>query len=106
MQGGPADSGYLSPVHAPQDVDQRICRCIRQCEGMESQQVRGHPLFVVESGLYEGGTQQKPSQPNGAHPCGGHLTSPRSDFVGEGDNDNMLSMQGLQIPMHIHPEVI
>ena len=40
---------------------------------MESKQVRGHPLFAVESGLYEGGMQQKPSQMDRAHPCRGTL---------------------------------
>ena len=73
---------------------------------MESKEVRGHPLFAVESSLYEGGMQQKTSQTDSAHPYRGHLTSPRIDFVGEGNNDKMLSMQGLQIPTHIHPKVI
>ena len=59
---------------------------------MESKQVRGHPLFAVESGLYKGGMLQKTSQMNKAHPCRGHLTSPCIDFVGEENNDNMLSM--------------
>ena len=59
---------------------------------MESKQVCGHPLFFVKSGLHEGGMQQKPSLTDEAHPCGVHVTSPHSDFLGEGNNDNMLSM--------------